>query len=40
MEELQTGLKKKQKPPPRLAELEDLIKGYRDHVDHLERLLR
>lgn len=39
-EELQQGMKKKQKPPPRVQELEDLIASYKAHMDHLERLLR
>lgn len=39
-EELQQGMKKKQKPPPRVQELEELVSSYKSHVDHLERLLR
>ena len=39
-EELQQSMKKKQKPPPRVQELEDLISSYKAHMDHLERLLR
>jgi len=40
MEELQGNMKKKQKPPPRLAELEELIGHYKEHVDNLEKVLR
>ncbi len=40
MEEIQGGMKKKQKPPPRVAELEEVIGQYKEHVDHLEKVLR
>lgn len=40
MEDLQSNMKKKQKPPPRLAELDELIGHYKEHVDNLEKVLR
>ena len=40
MEELQGTMKKKQKPPPRLAELEEAIGKHKEHVDNLEKVLR
>lgn len=40
IEELQGALKKKQKPPPRMAELEETVTQYKLHVDHLEKVLR
>ena len=38
IEELQGNMKKKQKPPPRLAELEEIIGHYKEHVDNLEKV--
>ena len=40
MEELQANVKKKQKPPARLTELEETVGRFKDHVDRLEKLLR
>ncbi len=40
MEELQNNMKKKQKPPPRVAELEELLGHFKEHVDNLEKVLR
>lgn len=40
MEELQANVKKKQKPPPRLTELEELVNRHKDHIEKLEKLLR
>jgi hypothetical protein len=38
IEEIQGALKKKQKPPPRLGELEEIVAQYREHVDYLEKV--
>lgn len=40
LEELSGSVKKKQKPPPRVGELEELVASYTSHVSHLEKLLR
>lgn len=40
VEELQANVKKKQRPPQRLTELEDLVGRFKDHTDRLEKLLR
>ncbi|KAG1667352.1 hypothetical protein FOA52_001412 [Chlamydomonas sp. UWO 241] len=40
LEELQGGLKKKQKPPPRITELEEVITFFRAHVGAMEKVLR
>jgi CCR4-NOT transcription complex subunit 3 len=40
MEELQGGMKKKAKPPPRLTELEELVARHKEHVVRLEKVLR
>mmetsp|Transcript_4548 Transcript_4548/g.9783 ORF Transcript_4548/g.9783 Transcript_4548/m.9783 type:complete len:769 (-) Transcript_4548:780-3086(-) len=40
MEELQGNIKKKQKPPPRLLELEELVNRHKEHIVRLEKVLR
>jgi CCR4-NOT transcription complex subunit 3 len=40
MEELSANVKKKQKPPPRLTELEEQVNRIKDQTDKLEKLLR
>lgn len=40
MEELQGSVKKKQKPPPRLTELEELVARHKEHIARLEKVLR
>ncbi len=40
MEELQGNVKKKQKPPPRLTELEVLASRHKDHISRLEKVLQ
>ncbi len=40
LEELQGSVKKKQKPPPRLTELEELVTRHKEHVLRLEKVLR
>ncbi|GFH21633.1 uncharacterized protein HaLaN_18981, partial [Haematococcus lacustris] len=40
MEELQVNVKKKQKPPARLTELEEVVARHKDHVGRLEKVLR
>ena len=40
MEELQANIKKKQKPPARLTELEDVVNRHKEHVLKLEKVLR
>ena len=40
MEELQGSVKKKQKPPPRLTELEETVVRHKEHINRLEKVLR
>lgn len=40
IEELQGNVKKKQKPPPRLTELEELATRHKEHISRLEKVLR
>eukprot|EP00878_Enallax_costatus_P015649 GHUV01016394.1.p1 GENE.GHUV01016394.1~~GHUV01016394.1.p1 ORF type:complete len:333 (+),score=93.10 GHUV01016394.1:145-1143(+) len=40
MEELQAGLKKKAKPPPKLVQLEEVVTVHKKHTSALEKALR
>jgi CCR4-NOT transcription complex subunit 3 len=40
IESLQSSVKRKQKPPPRLAHLEESVNRHKTHIGRLEQIIR